>query len=286
MNFVALDVETANPDISSICQVGIAVFENGHLKDTWCSLINPVDFFDPWNTRIHRITAEMVIDAPYFKDILPIIERLAGDRPVIHHGPFDRIAISRASAKCGMGMPELNWLDSSRIARKAWEKFSNGGFGLKNLSCEFGITFKHHDALEDAICAGKVVIKAIGDTGISIDEWITISKQPSGTGKISINGNPAGHLAGENIVFTGKLSIPRKEAATLAAEAGCNVLSSVNSNTTILVVGMQDLRLLNGNTKSSKQIKAERLIEQGVEIKIICEEDLLEMVKSRSSSSA
>lgn len=282
MEFVSLDVETANPDISSICQVGIAVFKNGQLKDTWCSLVNPVDYFDPWNTRIHRITSEMITGAPYFKDVLPIIERLAADRPVVHHGPFDRIAISRAAAKCGMNTPEINWLDSCRVARKAWEKYSKGGFGLKNLACEFGITFRHHDALEDAICAGKVVVKAIDDTGISVDEWINISKQPSGLGKISINGNPEGHLVGENVVFTGKLTIPRKEAVVLAAEAGCNVLSSVNSDTTILVVGMQDLRRLNGNSKSSKQLKAERLIEQGIEIKIICEEDLIEMIKSKS----
>lgn len=286
MKFVALDIETANPDVSSICQVGIAVFENGILKDTWCSLVNPVDYFDPWNTRIHRITGKMVADSPFFKDVLPVIERLAGDKPVIHHGPFDRIAVSRAAAKCGMPIPELNWLDSCRVARKAWEKFSKGGFGLKNLASEFGITFRHHDALEDAICAGKVVIKAIDDSGIGLDEWVNIAKQPSGYGKIALNGNPEGHLTGENIVFTGKLSISRKTAASMAADAGCNVQSSVSSDTTILVVGMLDLRRLNGKNKSSKQLKAERFIEQGIEINIVSEEDLLVMINSKEAASA
>lgn len=214
MNFVALDVETANPDISSICQVGIAVFENRILKHTWCSLVNPVDYFDSWNTRIHGITSDMVVGSPYFKDVLPILERIAGKRYVVHHGPFDRIAISRAAAKCGMDTPEISWLDSSSIARKTWEKFSKGGFGLKNLACEFGISFRHHDALEDAICAGKIVVRAIDDSGISINEWADAAKRPSGFGKISLNGNPAGHLAGENIVFTGKLTIPRRKAAS------------------------------------------------------------------------
>jgi DNA polymerase-3 subunit epsilon len=30
MNFVALDVETANPDFASICQVGVVAFQNGN----------------------------------------------------------------------------------------------------------------------------------------------------------------------------------------------------------------------------------------------------------------
>jgi DNA polymerase-3 subunit epsilon len=29
MDFVAIDVETANPDMASICQVGLAAFSNG-----------------------------------------------------------------------------------------------------------------------------------------------------------------------------------------------------------------------------------------------------------------
>lgn len=41
MDFVALDVETANFDIGSICQIGIAKYRQGKLIDTFESLINP-----------------------------------------------------------------------------------------------------------------------------------------------------------------------------------------------------------------------------------------------------
>jgi len=43
MNFVAIDVETANSDMASICQIGIAKFENGILVEEWVSLVNPED---------------------------------------------------------------------------------------------------------------------------------------------------------------------------------------------------------------------------------------------------
>ncbi len=55
MKFLALDVETANADYSSICQIGIAEFENGKVINTWSSLINPESYFDPFNVSIHGI---------------------------------------------------------------------------------------------------------------------------------------------------------------------------------------------------------------------------------------
>ena len=49
MKYLALDVETANADYSSICQIGIAEFENGKVIDKWSSFINPESYFDPFN---------------------------------------------------------------------------------------------------------------------------------------------------------------------------------------------------------------------------------------------
>jgi DNA polymerase III subunit epsilon len=80
------------------------------------------------------------------------------------------------------------------------------------------------------------------------------------------------------VVFTGKLSMPRREAADLAAEAGCDVATSVSQKVTLLVVGVQDLRGTKGRKKSSKHRKAEQLIQEGCDIAIVGEEDFLELV--------
>ena len=40
MNFVALDVETANADLSSICQIGLVKFIDGLAFDQWVSLLH------------------------------------------------------------------------------------------------------------------------------------------------------------------------------------------------------------------------------------------------------
>lgn len=39
MEFVAIDVETANADMASICQIGLAKYKDGVLEKEWSSLI-------------------------------------------------------------------------------------------------------------------------------------------------------------------------------------------------------------------------------------------------------
>lgn len=70
MRFVAIDVETANADMASICSIGVAIFEDCALKSEWYSLIDPDDFFDPVNISIHGISADDVLDAPTLRDVM------------------------------------------------------------------------------------------------------------------------------------------------------------------------------------------------------------------------
>ena len=54
-------------------------------------------------------------------------------------------------------------------------------------------------------------------------------------------------------MFTGALGVPRREAADMAAAAGCDVAANVTNKTTLLVVGTQDKSKLKGYEKSSVQ---------------------------------
>ncbi|MDD2476039.1 MAG: hypothetical protein PHI32_09025, partial [Dysgonamonadaceae bacterium] len=143
----------------------------------------------------------------------------------------------------------------------------------------------HHDALQDAIAAGLIVANACIIKEMSIEDWFQRIGTPINQkarksdylASIKQDGNPEGSLFGENLVFTGALSLPRKEAAVIAAKIGCNVLDSVTQKTTILVVGTQDSTKLAGYEKSSKHRKAEELIEKGNQIKILTEKDFIKM---------
>jgi len=276
--FYVLDVETANADYSSICQIGLAKFENGELTEKWESLINPDDYFDGLNVSIHGITDEMVECSPTFKQIYPKIKGLLENKTVVHHMPFDRIAINRACVIAELELIETNWLDSAKIVRRTWEHFAYSGFGLANVANHLGIEFEHHNALQDAIATGKVILKAFEVSEMNLEDWFSRVKKPiniyaNGSTSIKLDGNPEGPLYGENIVFTGALMIPRAEAGKIASDLGCNVSNSVNKITTMLVVGIQDTTKLAGYSKSSKHRKAEDLINKGFGIRILSEKD-------------
>lgn len=283
MNFLALDVETANADSSSICQIGIAEFNNGEIIDKWSILINPEDYFDPFNVAIHGITEKQVKNAPTFKDVYSELRQRIEGKVTVHHMPFDRIALNRACDAYSLEYLQPNWLDSAKIVRRTWQEFAHKGYGLSNIAKHLNLDFNHHDALEDAITAGTVVKIACEISNLSIEEWFKRIGQPiflySKSSQIKLEGNPEGNLYGESIVFTGALSIPRSEAELLASKMGCNVTNSVTKNTTMLIVGFQDTTKLAGYEKSSKHRKAENLIESGIKIKILSENDFSSICK-------
>lgn len=283
MDFVALDVETANPDWSSICQIGIVEFESGTIVDEWSTLVDPQDYFDPINTSIHGLTEDSVRGAPLFREILPTLMPRVSDQIVAHHMPFDRVALARAAAKSSSAFASSRWLDTARVARRAWDDCAHSGYGLEDLCEQHGVEFTfHHDALSDARACGLLLIKACFDSAMTLDEWFARVNQPiSGVAyreAIAQGGNPDGPLHGETLVFTGTLNVPRREAAEMAARIGCSVADGVTKKTTILVVGVQDLRRTLGKERSSKHRKADALIAKGNTIKVLSEEDFLEMV--------
>ena len=286
MRFIAIDVETANPSMASICQIGVAIFENEELRGEWLSFVDPEDYFDPINSSIHGIEEKDVTGAPTFSEIADELFRIIGDHPVVAHTHFDKAAIVQTCRKYEISPPDFRWLDSARVARRAWLQFATKGYGLKNLCAHIGYSFEHHNALEDAKAAGQVMIAAIRESGTSLDDWFQRVAQPiftratsGASSQISREGNPEGDLFGEILVFTGALEIPRREAADMAAKTGCAVASGVTKKTTLLVVGDQDISRLAGHSKSSKHRKAEGLIAQGVPIRILRESDFKQIVE-------
>jgi len=284
MDFVSVDVETANSDMASICQIGIAIFKGGNLIDEWETLVDPDDYFDGINISIHGITERDVKGAPKFPEVAKKINHYFRDNVVVSHGSFDRTSLFKAFKECNESLIFGSWLDTTRVARRTWPQFARKGFGLANVSETIGFEFKHHNAIEDAKAAGAVLIEAIKLTDISLDDWPKRVSQPIDPSSSSIgsainrDGDPDGDLFGEVLVFTGSLSMVRNKAANAAAKMGCSVASGVTKKTTLLVVGDQDVDKLKRKTKSSKHLKAETLIAKGQVIRILKESDFIAMI--------
>ena len=291
LNFDAVDVETANADRSTICQIGVVNVRDGQVRDRWVSLVDPEDWFDAWNISIHGLSADVVEGAPVLPALDGELRARLGSSVVVSHTSFDRVAIERAMEKYSLSQPQFTWLDSAKVVRRAWpERYSKRGYGLASVAKDLGITFQHHNALEDATAAAEIVIRASEETGLDISGWLERIARPinskghSGRSAIQIrDANPDGHLSGETVVFTGSLGINRQQATDLATQAGCEVRGSVTNRTTILVVGLQDRERLNGYTKSSKHRKAESLVSKGAGIQILSEADFHAILSSANS---
>jgi DNA polymerase-3 subunit epsilon len=176
--FVAIDVETANSDVASICQIGLVEFRDGLIHSQWETLVDPEDEFDWVNISIHGIDREKVAGSPRFPDLSDELSRRLSNRIVVSHMPFDRVAMTQAAEKHDLSPIACTWLDSARIARRAWKQFARRGYGLANVAAWCGIDFCHHDAAEDARAAGQILVRAIADTGLSLQDWIVRSRQP------------------------------------------------------------------------------------------------------------
>jgi DNA polymerase III epsilon subunit-like protein len=181
-DFLAVDVETANSDMASICSIGLVYFKDSQPVRRLTILVNPKDRFDAINVSIHGIRPEHVANAPTMCEAMPVVASALATAVVVHHTHFDRTALCQAAAKHGFPEPTCRWLDSARVARRAWERFARRGYGLADLAAEFEIEFKHHDACEDARAAGLVLLKAMEATGLSIDEWVALFDEDEDAG--------------------------------------------------------------------------------------------------------
>ena len=142
------------------------------ITDVWTQLIDPDDFFDPYNTAIHSIDHNMVRGCPRFEEICDKIAGYLGEI-VVSHTFFDRRAILKAFGECGKSLRYGIWIDSARVARHAWpDKYALRGYNLGNVAHDLGIRFCHHDAGEDARVAAEIVLRAYTDTTLGISRLL------------------------------------------------------------------------------------------------------------------
>ena len=149
MNFVAIDVETAIGKRWSICQIGLAIVENGEITQTFSRLVQPPqNEYAVGNINVHGITPDMTESAPVFPDIwdeiYPLIE---GKRLVAHNASFDINCLHQALEFYNRQIPVME-CDCT---------YSRTGYKLSEICDAYEIDpSNHHDATCDAVACAKV----------------------------------------------------------------------------------------------------------------------------------
>ncbi len=269
LDFVALDVETANMDRGSICSFGWAEVRAGQMVSTGSRLCQPpeeVDWFDGYNTAIHGITAADVAREPRFGEIVPELLASFGDVPVVaHNAAFDIGAIREAHTYSGLHWPSLTYGCTLVWSRRLLDLPSHR---LPVVCDHLGLPLEHHhDAACDAIAAGKIaLVLAKSVEAASVDDlcqatysrlgrllpgqWSGCRVRSSGSGGVSgsssrpavppanLDADPDNPFYGQRIVFTGGLScMIRRVAYDCVAQAGGTSQNAVTRKTSILVLG-------------------------------------------------
>lgn len=229
LDFVVVDVETACSRVSSICQIGIVGFRDGHETFAYETLVDPCDDFSSFNTRIHGISCDHVVGQPTFAHIHDTVNFHLSGRITVAHSYFDKGALAAACRVHDRTPIETTWLDSVRVAKRAWPDLPS--HRLNVLSRFLGVRHKHHDALSDARAAGMIIVRAIDHTGIDLAGWLTPARSQAGPAPKPA---PDGPLKGQRIAILGA---PRDGAlAHFLAQSGGRILASVGTTITMLVV--------------------------------------------------
>lgn len=285
--YVVLDLETTglSPESNEIIEIGAILYKQGVKSSEFTTLIRPKSRISGFITNLTGISNEMVSTAPSIEEVLPELMNFLGDKPVLaHNASFDLGFLNAAYHRC-FGIPFPNdYLDTMRISRKL---YPNERHRLQDLTARFGIRRDGaHRSMADCIMTQKAY-ECMRDhcrqQGISLRRKQTPKRFGSGLDlkelKIPEGGFDESHpLYGKCICITGALlRESRQELLQKVVNVGGIAVDSVTKKTEILVLGSKEERF-GKEKKSSKVLKAEKMMMDGHPIRILSEEELYQLL--------
>ncbi len=275
LSFVALDVETANNNQTSICQIGYVIVNNGQIVEEKCFLVQPPgNEYEARHSCIHGIDAYQTRNQPTFPEVWNKIKPdLTNRLLVIHNASFD-INVLNAT---------LDYYGISKPCFQVECTYRKTELNLKSLAESLQIEMnKHHDALSDARTCALAYIKLFyGET--PNHDLISNSKSDMFAGHERLTGNilkpksevanPCNPFFHKKVVFTGVLqTMSRENAACLVQEMGADIDTSINKKTDFVIVGQ--------GAGPSKLKKIDEFNSSGSSIKTLTEVEFLSKIKN------
>lgn len=316
VDFVAIDFETATSDPNSACAVGLAFVVGLEVVATTHRLIQPPgNQYAQGNIHVHGIYPEDTEHAPDFLTVWQELHpMLAGRALIAHNARFDMSVIKASLAAYGdpyvQQYADFKYIDSIAMARDLVP-------GRKNLAaCAqcLGVELSHHHNAEcDAVACAQIAITCIkanhclnlgefcfSQPHIRIQELSDLvlpvrTPTPVPRGRNPRSGpkyhpkeirpqvtffDPNHPFYQKSLVFTGELSIDRREAMQRAVNVGAIIKTAVSRKTDFLVVGRQYNGPGGTATVSNKEEKARAILAEGKSrLRLLSEREFLHLLQ-------
>lgn len=311
-SFVAIDFETANHEISSACSLGLAFSDGCKVIGTKHYYISPrPNHFEQVNIGIHGITPDKVVGAPTFNELWKEIEAIGSLDIVAHNAEFDANVLRQAYEAGARDSDDkvdgsLRFFCTRNISRKV---FGMTSYKLDDICSVLNIPLTdHHDAQADAVAAAEIVhgivklvsvpselsnplhalaikyyynsvqlseirnMKPFGYTNKFAElNKEKLSKDAFAPTDLDAVLNPDNQFYQKNVVISGKFfSIEREELASRLKDCGAEIKAGVSKKVDYIITGDEP--------GWKKMERVDELIEEGYDILILDEDDVLEIL--------
>ena len=308
MDFIAIDFETANNNMNSACSLGLVCVKDNVIFKSEYYLIQPPNLeFNPINIKIHGITPNMVKNRHKFPAIWNEIKHYFKDNIIIaHNAQFDMSVLKNVLDEYNLATPDFKYCCSIPVSTEVTGSSVKGSLDAR--AKYFGVNLtNHHNALDDATACAEIVLATINAKGeksfealcnvcsninqkefsdlYAQKEFMKSGKKFPTYGKINVSEivsttdfiDENNLFYEKNVVLTGDLSkYSRKEAMQIIVNMGGIIKKGMSRKVNYLIVGTQDKTLVGEDGISNKEKKAYELIEKGLVIKIMTEDEFIE----------
>jgi DNA polymerase III epsilon subunit-like protein len=121
MSFTAIDFETANSNLASVCGVGLVKVRDGRIVDATSWLIKPppgLGRFDPVHTEHHGIAEQDVFTAAGWEMAVEGILHFTCEDPLVaFDAPYDADVMRKASKHLKLDLPAKDFYCALQLAR-------------------------------------------------------------------------------------------------------------------------------------------------------------------------
>ena len=280
LTFTAFDFETMTSERTSACAIGIARVVDNVIVEKFYSLIKPIpDNSENINTFVNGISMEMVQDAPTFVELWQKIENYFTGQIIVAHGlAFDLDVLRKQISYYGIDHVPCRGIDTYELTGH------NLVDSCKNLNIPFT---NHHDALADASACAEIVLVL---NGVKLPETHEILKNPKKAFSVKrVQHDTLQPLSDDEVenkdtiffesrvVLTGDLQhfSSRQQISEILRKLGADINTAISKRTEIVIVG--------DKPGPSKMEKIATLQSQGVDIKVINEQELLAILREANA---